>query len=172
MAKPPIYPMKVESGQGVTYFQVLCGMVKKYLEEDGISLDFGGYTDTIIDYTSLTENDMENAWKLTKELNAWSEYFSDIANLIQKIYLDSETDKIEKQAVSSITNDASKVANGDRISNKDPIVVSSRKKRNILKSFYDELVSKVDFLNRAHYHCKSTYEWSKKLSMSNLSNTN
>lgn len=162
MAKPPVFPMKTANGVEVNYFQLLCSMVKPYLQEDGISLNFEGYIETISEYTSLTEEQIDKAWKLTKELNTWSEYFSDIANLIQKLYLDSETDKIEKQATASILCDATKVANGDRLSNKDPEVIKSRKKRNVLKAFYDELVAKIEFLNRAHYHCKATYELSKK----------
>ena len=53
------------------------------------------------------------AWELTKELNAWSEYFSDIANLIQKKYLDSETEKLEQQSLKSIEH-SEKVVLQDR----------------------------------------------------------
>lgn len=169
MAIPPISPLKIE-GVNINYFDKLLEIAGEYLKEDGIILNFEGYNETLNDYMNLKENDVEKAWILTKELNSWSEYFSSIANLIQKMYLDSETDKIEIQAIASIEADATKVANGERLSNKDAKVVKARKKRNALKALYDELESKIKFLERAYYHCKSTCEWANK--SSNYSNSN
>ena len=168
MPKPPINPIKLPNGKNGNYFQMLCMLAKPYLDEDGISLNFEGYSNTIEEYTNLSDFELEKAWGLAKDLNAWSEYLSDVANLIQKMYLDSETAKLAKQAESSILNDATKVANGDRLSNKDEVVIRSRKKRNALKSFYDELTGKIDFLNRAYYHCKSTYDLSKRMPVNNV----
>lgn len=161
MAKPPVQPLII-NGRPLSYFQHLASLAKDYLQVDGVSLNFTGYNETIVDYANLQESDLPNAWKLTKELNAWSEYFSGLANLIQKMYLDSETDKIEVIAISSLEADSVKVANGERLANKDLRVVNARKKRNTLKSFHDELESKIKFLERAHYHCKSTCDWANK----------
>lgn len=173
MPKPPESPIITASGRGVSYFQELIKLLKPHLEQDGITLNFSGYTDTIRDYSDLEEHDYKKAWTLAKELNAWSEYFSDTANLIQKFYLDSEAEKNEKQAISSMGNDAVKVANGDRMSNMDPVVVAARKKRNALKSFHNELTDKVEFLNRSHYHCKATYDLAMKfLTSSNFKGAN
>lgn len=157
MAKPPIYPIVID-GNKTNYFQILVRWASEYLKKDGIQLNFQGYTETLIEYANLKEHETEKAWKLAQELNAWSEYFSSIANLIQKMYLDAETEKNEIKSIASVEADEKKVANGDRLSNKDPKVVSARKKRNTLKAFYEELESKVKFLERAHYHCKTTYE--------------
>lgn len=162
MAKPPVLPLKTEDGKGMSYFEKLVRMSLVYLKQDGINLSFEGYTDTLIDYANMKEDELDKAWRLTKELNAWSEYFSSIANLIQKMYLDAETDKIEVQATSSIEADSVKVANGERLSNKDPRVIVARKRRNTLKAFHDELESKIRFLERGYYHCKATCEWANK----------
>jgi len=161
VAKPPVQPLIIK-GRPLSYFQHLASLAKDYLQVDGVSLNFTGYNETIVDYANLEESDLPSAWKLTKELNAWSEYFSGLANLIQKMYLDSETDKIEVIAISSLEADSVKVANGERLANKDKRVVNARKKRNTLKSFHDELESKIKFLERAHYHCKSTCDWANK----------
>lgn len=157
MPKPPVYPLQYED-RGMSYFEKLVRLANEYVSQDGIQLNFAGYTDTLIEYANLTEKDKEKAWNLAKDLNAWAEYFSSIANLIQKLYLDSETDKISTQALASFEADEKKVANGDRLSNKDERVIQVRKKRNTLKAFHQELEAKVKFLERAHYHCKATYD--------------
>jgi hypothetical protein len=162
VAKPPVLPLKTEDGKGMSYFEKLVRMASEYLRKDGINLSFEGYTSTLIDYANMQEHEVDKAWRLTKELNAWSEYFSSIANLIQKMSLDAETDKIEVQATSSIEADAMKVANGERLSNKDPRVIEARKRRNTLKALHDELEAKIKFLERGYYHCKATCEWANK----------
>jgi hypothetical protein len=173
LAKPPIHPIKTEDGKEMSYFEMLVRMANEYLKKEGISMNFAGYTETLMEYANLEENELDKAWRLTKELNAWSEYFASIANLIQKVYLDAETKKIEIQATCSINADPNKVANGDRLANKDPKVIEARKKRNVLKALYDELEAKIKFLERAYYHCKSTCEWANKTNPNNsTANTN
>lgn len=157
MARPPLHPIQV-NGTDRSYFELLVLIANDYLKEDGIKLNFQGYKETIVEYANLKEHETEKAWRLAKDLNTWSEYFSSVANLIQKTYLDAETDKQSAQSIASFDADPNKVANGDRLSNKDTRVISARKKRNALKSLYEELEAKVKFLERAHYHCKSTYE--------------
>jgi len=158
LAKPPISPLSSDSQNESTYFDILVQLARQYVEKDGIQLDFSGYKETLMEYANLKEQDKKRAWVLARDLNAWAEYFSSLANLIQKLYLDAETDKISAQAIASYEADPRKVANGDRLSNKNPQVIEARKKRNILKALYDELEAKVKFLERAHYHCKITYE--------------
>lgn len=170
MATPPKNPLINNNGVNINYFEKLIEISSEYLEKDGIKLSFDGYRETLDDYTTLKEDDTSKAWSLIKELNSWSEYFSSVANLIQKLYLDSETDKIETQAIASIEADATKVANGERLSNKDPKVINARKKRNTLKSLHSELESKIKFLERAYYHCKSTCEWANRTIYPNTNN--
>lgn len=167
MAIPPKNPIINSDGTKMNYFEKLIEISSKYLKEDGISLSFEGYKETLEDYTTLEESNVEKAWLLTKELNSWAEYFSSVANLVQKLYLDSETDKIKTQAIASIEADSSKVANGERLANKSSEVIEARKKRNTLKSLHIELESKIKFLERAHYHCKSTCEWANRTVYSN-----
>lgn len=157
MAKPPVSPVVID-GKPTNYFQILVRSASKYLKEKGIELNFKGYTETIIEYTNLQEHEVDKAWRLSQELNAWAEYFSSLANLVQKLYLDAETEKDEIKSIASFHADEKTVSNGNRLSNKDPQVVAARKKRNALKALYEELDAKVQFLIRAHYHCKTTYE--------------
>lgn len=161
MAKPPVNPIVVNDTP-TDYFQHLTEMVKPNFEEVGIKLNFSGYKETILEYASLKDSDTDKAWQLARDLNMWSEYFSDISNITQKLLLDSETTKIEQIAISSFESDNVKVANGDRLANKDERVVNARRIRNAFKSFFSELEAKVDFLERAYYHCKNTCEWNNQ----------
>ena len=161
MALPPDKPLKYNN-RDVTYFEMLAIKANDYLAQYGIKLNFNGYTETVNEYKNMEFHEGDIAWRLSKELNAWAEYFSEISNLIQKILLDSESDEREKQAISSIKFDSEKVSNGNRLSYKDKAVVESIKKKNTLKAFHDELDAKVRFLERAHYHCKITFESNEK----------
>lgn len=157
MAAPPNNPLKIK-GFKMSYFMYLCSLVLPYLKEENIHLDFTGYNDTIEKYKCLEIEDLRGAWELAKELNAWSEYFSDIANVVQKIFLDSDVEQNEIHALTSLSGDADRVSNGNRIASKEKDVIQAKLKKNILKSFYDELESKIKFLERGYYHCKTTYE--------------
>lgn len=158
MAKPPVSPLNI-NGKPMDYFDNLVEMVSPVFVELGVHLNFNGYKETIATYGNLKDDDAKLAWKLSRDLNMWSEYFADLSNMVQKLLLDSETDKIEQIAVSSVQSDPNKVANGDRLANKDMRVVNIRKKRNSFKAFNAELEAKVRFLERAYYHCKQTCDW-------------
>lgn len=158
MCKPPVSPLIIE-GIPMNYFDNLVEMVRPFFNEINIKLNFDGYKKTIETYSNLDDDDAKLAWKLSRDLNMWSEYFADLSNVVLKLLLDSETDKIEQIAVASFEADNGKVANGDRLANKDKRVVFIRKKRNSFKAFNLELESKVKFLDRAYYHCKATCDW-------------
>lgn len=66
-----------------------------------------------------------------------------------------------KVATASANADSNKVANGDRLANKDDAVISIRKKRNCIESLCELLDSKIQFLERSHYLCKKTFEWNQ-----------
>lgn len=166
MCKPPSNPLKYKDKQ-ISYFQYLAMQVAPYLKEYEINLSFAGYQKTLTQYEELDYKNIESVWNLANDLNAWSEYMSDVANVIQKLELDSETEKIQTIAKVSIESDSDKVAKGDRIANKDDRVVSARKKRNALKSFHTQLENKISFLDRAYHHCKSTCDWQYKLQAQN-----
>lgn len=148
MPMPPKTPV---SGTG-NYFDALCKQASKYLE---IPINFDGYKEVIEKYENTSLSDRNANWELAKELNAWSEYCSDIANYIQNIYLDAETTKIQVYSEKSIGFSDKNVSAGDRRANTDKLVIEARNKRNALKALYDSLISKKDFLDKAFYQCKN-----------------
>lgn len=157
MAKPPISPVKLNKEE-LSYFDVLVKEVQPYFDDINIRLSFDGYKDTVKRYRDLKQNNMNEAWEIAKEFNMWSEYFSEVCSLTQKLFLDAETEKIEKIAIISTNRDNKNVSNGERLANKDEVVISVRRKRNCLQAFFNELELKIAYLERAYYHCKSTVE--------------
>lgn len=158
---PPKNPVEKTDGASCTYLEKIYEIVKPYLAQYKISLNLKGYKETCDSYFDLTQSDGEAAWKLAQQLNAWSQYISSYANLIQDIYLDAETDKISIQSEKSIEF-SEKVAAGDRYANTKDEVIAARKKRNALKSLYDAMTAEVAFLERAFYACKATNEWAQR----------
>ena len=154
MSMPPEFPLE-KDGKKFSYFDMICEEAKKYLPE--ISLKFDGYQDTVDRYKMVMEDDKPENYQLSVELNAWSEYFSDLSNYIQNKYLDAETEKIQIQSIKSIENSSTSVSAGDRHANTTSEVISSRKKRNALKALYDALVAKQEFTEKAFYQCKNNY---------------
>lgn len=165
MAKPPISPMTIKINdidKHIDYFEFLVLKASEIMKKDGIRINIKGYKETVEEYRALEENNLEKMWILAKDLNAWSEYLSGLCNLIQKYYLDSETKKAEVLSIVSINSDQERVTNGKRIADQHKDVILVRQQRNTLQSFYNELEAKVKFLERAHYHCKTTYDNSIK----------
>ena len=162
MSRPPTTPARSKKGIAITYFEKITEEVielyKKSIMLKPLNIDFKGYRNLLNEYRNLNINDKEEAWKLARDLNLWAEYVSGIMNVIQKDYADMESEKMKILSIASYDADSTKVANGKRLANKDERVVQIRKERNLLKVYYEALLLKIEFLNRAHYNCKSTFE--------------
>lgn len=148
MNLPPKNPIQGK----FSYFDLLCAEAQKYLPD--IRLDFNGYSDLVERYVQLSDLDTDANFEMSKEFNAWGDYFSEVASAIQNQYLDSETDKLQVFSQSSLDASEKSVAAGDRKANTDAAVIVARKKRNCLKSLYDALTAKQSFCEKAFYQCK------------------
>lgn len=157
MAMPPM------KSNGVSYFDLLLQDAKDILEENHVRIDISGYNETIYSLYHLEMLQDERAWELSQELNAWSDYFSDINSNCKKILKNLEAEKMAIVAEASINADSTKVSNGDRLANKNSEVVSIRKKRNTMESLCDLLDAKIEYLERAHYMCKKTFELAQNI---------
>lgn len=155
MARPPVVPLK----DGKDYFERLIDLVSKYFELKDIQLNFDGYKKTVEEYYQLDLNNYNDCWNMSRDFNMWGEYFSNLKALTEKLFLDSETEKKRTYATASIAEDTKKVANGDRLANKNADVVKIRSDRNMLKAFLTALDSKIDFCYKCHHHCKATCNW-------------
>lgn len=164
LAKPPLTPIKIKKSNDseelveMDYFVFLARTVNPIVNKYDMALNFAGWQETKLNYSNLSDGNYTLAWKVMEEMNLWADYFSSCANLVQKLFLDSETDKIEMQAIASAEADTVKVANGNRLADKDKRVINARKDRNGLKALYEDLQAKVKFCERCHYQAKSMYD--------------
>ena len=161
MPMPPKTPVNVD-GTPMDYFDAIILEVEDIYREANLPLDFTGYLETINNFTELSFDDFETSYQLAEELFAWSDYVNNLKGLTKKLLLDAETEKITEIAKASVKADDTKVANGERLANKDENVILARKKRNTLEAFYDLLEAKSNLLNQAFYFCKSTCDWERK----------
>lgn len=164
MAKPPLLP--IEDRQD--YFDRLIEEIIPYFNAKNIPLSFDGYKETVKEYSELNSSNVDLCWRLSRDFCMWGEYYSNLKALTEKMFLDAETEKKKEYAVASIAEDINKVANGDRLANKNPKVVALRRDRNLLQSFITVLESKIDYCYKCHHHCKATCSWEKQTSTSNL----
>lgn len=144
------------------YFEQLLKNVEKPCKERGIILDFTGYDDLVERLKNFTIDNLNEAWEISKECNAWCEYFGDIKAIIQQELANIEADKKSIISASSVKADSAKVANGERLANSDPEVVAIRKKRNSFEALLGLLEDKLQFLIQSHYFARSTCDWSQK----------
>lgn len=154
--------------KNINYFSVLIKKANNFLKEENLTLDFEGYDELVDKYSNLKEDEKEKAWELALEINAWIEYISNITTVLETLYMNSETKKLMIQSQTSIDFDAKNVSRGNRYANSSKKVVRQRQKRNIFKSLYDNLLLKKDFLEKAYYHCKMTYELRMKKEIGNM----
>lgn len=142
------------------YFKTMVTEAQGYVSQP---LNFKGYNLLLKEYNDLQENDIESAWKLAKKFNSWTEYLSDLLNFIEKLYLEAEAEKVAIYSQKSLEYSPNKVSAGERQASMDKQVLEVRKKRNVLLAFRKMLEAKIKFFERAHYHCKSTYEQGKSI---------
>lgn len=65
-------------------FTEMAKVINSYIkEEEGFSLTFLGYTDTIIEYLKVTNENFEGLGSLALELNLWSDYFGQLKGFIE-----------------------------------------------------------------------------------------
>lgn len=67
-------------------FEDVAKLANYYLKKNGINLNFLGYKDFLKKYFSVSESDVESIHELIKESMMWSNYLSELNNLINVYY--------------------------------------------------------------------------------------
>lgn len=129
----------------------------------GLDINLNGYDEILERLQNLDYKSPEESWKLSLEANAWLEYLTNLKNLLYMVLQDMETNKIATIAEVSIEHEPDKPTKGNRLANKDPLVVKIRKKRNHIETLYNLIVDKMDVLEKTHYFCKTTCEWNYRM---------
>jgi len=65
-----------------TRFEVVAKSVNEYLKEDGVSLNFKGYRETLLSYQRLADHHIGEVYDLMIECVLWSNYMHEIRSFI------------------------------------------------------------------------------------------
>lgn len=68
-------------------FVTMAHRSKAILEEEGVTLTFKGYSDTIVQYLNCDEFDITGLENMMKDLNLWCQYFGDLEALVENLFL-------------------------------------------------------------------------------------
>lgn len=130
-------------------FRDLAKKINFYLKPEGISLTFQGYTDTVSRYAQLQEHDLYEVYQLMTECNLWSNYLSEVENLIQLKLLEAqlELDRLKAYQKKKTKNEALEQA-----------IKKAKTKTKEFQLFYRQLITQKTFFEKAFQHCLTTYE--------------
>lgn len=64
-------------------FMEMAKAINSYLKEEGLCLNFKGYTETIREYLSMINTDIELLSTLSYDLNLWANYFGELEGFIE-----------------------------------------------------------------------------------------
>lgn len=133
-------------------FQNVAKKINTYLKEDNIFLSFEGYKETISEYLSLQENDIETAYKLMIESNLWNNYLCEVEGMVQVKMLNSqlEVDILKADKISRVKNEELEAK-----------IKTANNKHYSLKLFYKQVKGQRKFFIKAYYHCLGVYNSSK-----------
>lgn len=132
-----------------TNFQQLATIVNTYLKEEGIQLNFSGYSKTLQRYFRVQDYDLVEIYHIMNDCNLWTNYLSEVANLIQYKFLEYkvETDRlcafVQKKAIDYDLEQTIKA-------NKD--------KTKAFEIFYQQLIAQKTFFEKAFWHCYQLYQ--------------
>lgn len=97
----------IEKSKGIFYS--VSKRINIYLKEDGLSLNYEGYTDTLNDYINVDTSDLLSIDTLIKELNLWSDYISEVQGIIELYMLKCENKSLYLESLLDKRNPNSKI---------------------------------------------------------------
>lgn len=132
----------------VPRFRELAKIINHYLKEEGLSLSFEGYTDTVSKYLRLNDSDLSEAFELVMECNLWSNYFVEVEGIIQLKMLEyiTELDRLKSMFYKKIEN-----------KELDEQIEKITKRSKQFSLFYKHVGSQKGFFEKAHRHCYQIY---------------
>lgn len=129
-------------------FQDLAKVISHYLEDDGLSLTFQGYNDTVSHYFKLDDNNLPDAFLLMTQCNLWSNYLADVEGIIQAKTLDLITQIDGMEALED------KKKPDDNLESSIEYLTRVHKQFTL---FYKQVANHRNFFERAYLHCFKVY---------------
>lgn len=109
-----------------------------FLKENGIVLNFAGYTSTVRNYFNLDDSNVRGLFKMTKEAILWKDYLSDTYTAL-KFLLDEL------------------IAFGNSLEHETNEYVKNTKTIADLKILSEYIYSRIALFDNIYWHCKKLY---------------
>ena len=129
-------------------FQDLAKLINHYLKDEGITLTFKGYNETLRDYFRMDDNNTPVAFELMTHCNLWANYFGDIEGVIQSKALELQLNIDQLKAQEDKKNPEE-----ERLTT----ITELTKKHKDLVLFLKYLKNQRKFFDKAHLHCYRVY---------------
>lgn len=136
-------------------FQSTAKIVNRYLrtESENLSLSFKGYNDLLIKHFSLQDNNFEDIYFLTREFNFWTNYISEMQNVIQYKRL-QYLDEME-----ILKGDLDKYVLNTELDDK---INGMKIKIRYFSIFSKQLEAQKNFFNKAYFYYLKSYSKNMK----------
>lgn len=129
-------------------FTEMAKVINLYIKEEGFSLTFLGYTDTIVEYLEMSNTDFERLGELALELNLWSDYFGQLQGFIEMRMLKQENKMLYLEAFYN-----KKTPNEDL----EKQIKEAKKRFAHFKLFLKHIETQRKMFEQAHKHCLRAY---------------
>jgi len=129
-------------------FQEMEKLINLYLQDEGFSLNFNGYSEIRLKYFRLQDTDLYETYQLMIECNLWSNYMIDVENIVQFYWLDTI---VEKERLEGLFD---KKAPDEQLE-KD--IKFLKKKVKDFAIFHKQIIAQKVFFEKAFWHCYKVY---------------
>lgn len=120
-----------------------------YLKEEGLYLTFEGYTETINEYLSMIETDLESLSNLSYDLNLWSNYFGELEGFIEIRMLKFENKYLYLEGFFDKRLPNLEIENQ---------IKDTKKIYSHFKLFLKHVINQRKMFEKAHKHCLKEYD--------------
>ena len=78
----------MEEDKDLLKFEKLAKYLQVLIKDRGLILNLSGYKNFMLEYYSMIQCDIETSSKISKEAIFWSDYFSEIRNILNLVLMD------------------------------------------------------------------------------------
>lgn len=131
-----------------TRFEVIAQAVNEHLKEEGITLNFMGYRETVIAYSRMADNHIRELHNLMNDCLLWSNYLHEVRSFIEWKKEEAQLKTDYFLAIEDRRNPSAEL---------EDIMQSWKGKVRDYKLFEKHLMSQYKFFVHAHQQCKVAY---------------
>lgn len=126
----------------------LCKEINMHLKDEELSLNFLGYTETLLDYINVTNTDLDGLKALILDTNLWSDYMGELEGFIELRMLRFENKMLYLEGF-TVKN----IPNPDL----EKEITLNKRKYLLFKLFLKHLYNQKRLFEKAHKICLKLY---------------